>query len=90
MPFLQFTSNHAAGSHLSSGMGESSKIVPTLALNCRLVWTDLHCRVYVLDHGDVIAKGTPSEVRQDEEVLRAYLGRNAQAGVAGMVVTDAT
>jgi branched-chain amino acid transport system ATP-binding protein len=40
--------------------------------------------VYVLDHGDVIAKGTPSEVRRDEEVLRAYLGRNAQAAAAGV------
>jgi branched-chain amino acid transport system permease protein len=48
------------------------------------VVTTLADTVYVLDHGDVIAKGTPAEVRRDEEVLRAYLGRNAQAGVAGM------
>jgi branched-chain amino acid transport system ATP-binding protein len=43
--------------------------------------------VYVLDHGEIIAKGTPAEVRQDEEVLRAYLGRNAQAANAGMGTT---
>ncbi len=40
--------------------------------------------VYVLDHGEVIAHGTPTEVRQNEEVLRAYLGRNAQAAAAGV------
>jgi ABC-type branched-subunit amino acid transport system ATPase component len=37
----------------------------------------------VLDHGDVIASGKPDEVRKNEEVLRAYLGRNAQAAAAG-------
>jgi branched-chain amino acid transport system permease protein len=51
------------------------------------VVTTLADTVYVLDHGEVIAKGTPAEVRQDEEVLRAYLGRNAQAMAAEVVVT---
>ena len=40
--------------------------------------------VVVLDHGEKIAEGRPEEVRQNEEVLRAYLGRNAQAGSAGI------
>ncbi len=40
--------------------------------------------VIVLDHGEKIAEGRPEEVRQNEEVLRAYLGRNAQAGSAGI------
>jgi branched-chain amino acid transport system permease protein len=48
------------------------------------VVTTLADKVYVLDHGEVIAQGTPAEVRQDEEVLRAYLGRNAQAAAAGV------
>jgi branched-chain amino acid transport system permease protein len=48
------------------------------------VVTTLADTVYVLDHGEVIAQGTPSEVRRDEEVLRAYLGRNAQAAAAGV------
>ena len=48
------------------------------------VVTTLADTVYVLDHGDIIATGTPAEVRQDEEVLRAYLGRNAQAAAAGI------
>jgi branched-chain amino acid transport system permease protein len=53
------------------------------------VVTTLADTVYVLDHGEVIAKGTPAEVRQDEEVLRAYLGRNAQAAAAGIAMPRA-
>ncbi len=49
------------------------------------VVTRLADTVYVLDHGDVIAAGKPDEVRKDEEVLRAYLGRNAQAAAAGVM-----
>lgn len=49
------------------------------------VVTRLADTVYVLDHGDIIASGKPDEVRKNEEVLRAYLGRNAQAAAAGVV-----
>jgi branched-chain amino acid transport system ATP-binding protein len=41
--------------------------------------------VVVLDHGEVIAEGKPAEIRQNEAVLRAYLGRTSGAGeIAGV------
>ncbi|WP_428538427.1 ABC transporter permease subunit [Rhodopila sp.] len=47
------------------------------------VVTRLADKVVVLDHGDKIAEGTPDEVRRNEAVLQAYLGRGTLA--EGMV-----
>jgi branched-chain amino acid transport system permease protein len=47
------------------------------------VVTRLADKVVVLDHGEKIAEGTPDEVRKNEAVLEAYLGRGSLA--KGMV-----
>ncbi len=46
------------------------------------VVTQLAEKVVVLDHGEKITEGTPAEVRRNEEVLRAYLGRAASAAAS--------
>jgi branched-chain amino acid transport system permease protein len=46
------------------------------------VVTRLADKVMVLDHGDKIAEGTPDEVRRNEYVLQAYLGRGTLAKAA--------
>ena len=39
------------------------------------IMMELCQEIFVLDHGEVIAHGTPDEVRKDERVMEAYFGR---------------
>ncbi len=72
-------------------LAEQIKLLHGLGLTILLiehkldVVTRLADKVIVLDHGDKLAEGTAAEVRADEAVLTAYLGRNEAAGSATLV-----
>jgi branched-chain amino acid transport system ATP-binding protein len=36
-------------------------------------------RVYVVDYGEMIAEGTPSEISANPKVIKAYLGESFDA-----------
>jgi ABC-type branched-subunit amino acid transport system ATPase component len=52
---------------------DEGRIVVLIEHNMEMV-ADLCDEVVVLDAGEVIARGTPAEIRRDREVMRSYLG----------------
>src|ERR1017187_3410693 len=77
-PFLQFTTCHMAISHFASGSGESSKMVPVFAVNCRPSWRALHChRSYLSRNVTVLdpqrGHSTPSAQRRATRYSRQLL-----------------
>jgi branched-chain amino acid transport system permease protein len=77
--------NPAETLELADQIGSLSRLGLTIVLiEHKLdVVVNLAERVIVLDHGEKIAEGTPAEVRRDEEVIRAYLGRSAAIAADG-------
>lgn len=65
----------------TTALAEVIRTLPERGITCLLVEHDVELvfevceHVTVLDFGEVIARGTPSQVRRDPKVVRSYLGQ---------------
>jgi len=87
-PFLLLLDEPAAGMNpqetkeleaLIVGLRDEREIsIFLIEHDMRLVMS-LSDRVYVMDYGEMIARGTPQEIRKNPEVIKAYLGEDVGA-----------
>jgi len=67
--------------HESAGVVQLMRAVRDMGVTVLLIEHDMRVimgvseRIVVLDHGEKIAEGRPEEIRADEAVIRAYMGR---------------
>jgi branched-chain amino acid transport system ATP-binding protein len=87
-PFLLLLDEPAAGMN-----PQETKDLEALIISIRDEWEisvfliehdmrlvmELSDSVYVMDYGEMIARGTPQEIRQNPEVIKAYLGEDVSA-----------
>ena len=48
-------------------------------VNDMVIVMSLSDRIYVMEHGARIARGTPTDVRENPRVIKAYLGESDHA-----------
>jgi ABC-type branched-subunit amino acid transport system ATPase component len=67
--------------HESAGIVQLMRTVRQMGVTVLLIEHDMKVimgvseRIVVLDHGEKIAEGPPGEIRSNEDVIRAYMGR---------------